>query len=137
MATATGGDVSPDLADLITRVMDERHLTVRDIARQTGIPESTLGAWKRRTRGAAGRGPGDGVLRQFADRLGLSVDEVFRAAGRALPWDPDERNLTEERAMLHLYQELTPEQRQAALAVMRSFQQQNRRPDGDTAAIAR
>lgn len=120
---ATAGDVGPDLADLIKRVMDERRVTARDIARITGIPESTLGSWKRRSRATA-HGPSPAMLRQFADGLGLSVAEVFRAAGRVLPWDGGQAK-SDEQSMLHLWRELTDDEREMTRAIMLTYR--NRR----------
>lgn len=91
------------LSALIARVMDERDWTLSTLARRTGIPTSTLHSWKAGVRATGSRGPSPDRLREFAKGTGLTVAEVFEAAGRHVPGalDPDE-----ERQFLHMLRAL-------------------------------
>jgi hypothetical protein len=75
-----------------------------------------------RARGS--RGPSPDKLRQLAAGAGLTVSEVFEAAGRKVP-EPMEDE--EERRFLHLYRTLGAEDRRVLEATMRAMSERNAR----------
>ncbi|MGW2010963.1 helix-turn-helix domain-containing protein [Streptomyces nigrescens] len=110
------------LAKLIERVMDERDWSLSTLARRAGISTSTLHSWKSGDRGTGSRGPSPKLLRKFAEGAGLTVAEVFEAAGRYVPAElaPDE-----ERRFLHLLRTLSAEDRRVLEATMTAMQERN------------
>src|SRR5581483_3921153 len=73
------------LPALIQRILDERDWTLGQLARRSGLSKSTLSAWKTGTRAQGSRGPDPASLRKLAAGAGVSVREVFEAAGRRVP----------------------------------------------------
>lgn len=111
------------LPSLIERVMRDRQWTLSTLAHRCGIAVSTLHAWKAGERGTGSRGPSPALLRKFAEGAGLTVAEVFEAAGRQVPAPmPDE----EERRFLHLYRELSADDRKVIEATMRAMTDRTR-----------
>lgn len=111
-----------ELAALITRVMDEKQWTLSTLARRSGLSLSTLHSWKQGERGTGSRGPSPDKLRQLAQGAGLTVAEVFDAAGRKVP-EPMEDE--EERRFVHLFRELSGADRKVLEATMRALADRN------------
>lgn len=107
-----------DLARLITRVMDEKGWTLSTLARRSGLSTSTLHSWKNGDRATGSRGPSPDKLRQLATGSGLTVAEVFEAAGRHVPAAVDDE---EERRFLHLFRSLAREDRRVVEATMQAM----------------
>jgi transcriptional regulator with XRE-family HTH domain len=112
-----------DLAALIERVMRERDWTLSTLARRSGLKVSTLHSWKAGVRGAGSRGPAPASLRKLAEGTGLTVAEVFEAAGRHVP---DPMNDEDERRFLHLLRTLEDADRKVLLATMQAMQDRKR-----------
>src|ERR1700730_15343303 len=107
------------LGELITWVMDRRGYTnLMQLSKQTRVPYQTLWAWKQGSRNMRRR-PAVPILQQLAQDLNLSDAMVFHAAGRAFsqPGDLSEGELQ----VLHLYQELSPEDREFAETMLRNL----------------
>jgi len=104
-----------DLASLIDRVMRDRDWTLSTLARRSGLSVSTLHSWKSGDRATGNRGPNPDKLRQLADGAGLTVAEVFEAAGRHVPAAVEDE---EERRFLHLFRTLDGEDRRVIEATM-------------------
>lgn len=115
------GESGEDLSQLIRRVMSERTIAQRDVARLTGIHESTISAWIRRTRGS--RRPRPEYMEMLADGLGLTRDEVYAAAGRTVPGrlTPDA-----EARVLAIFRDLTAEQQRMFELQMEAVREGNR-----------
>lgn len=107
-----------DLAKLIDRVLDERQWTLSALAKRSGLPISTLHSWKQGDRATGSRGPSPDKLRQLAKGAGLTVAEVFEAAGRRVDEPAGDE---EERRFLHLYRTLGDEDRRVLEATMRAM----------------
>src|SRR3954467_5310845 len=73
------------LAALIDRVLREKDWTLSTLARRSELSVSTLHSWKSGDRATGNRGPNPEKLRQLASGAGLTVAEVFEAAGRHVP----------------------------------------------------
>ena len=110
------------LGQLIQGVMDQRRWNLRDVARAAGVPYQSLWHWVGGTRSAKPEN-----LRQLAAGLGLSEAAVFRAGGRAYdhPDELDDSTLQ----IVHLYQELAPEDRTVVEQLARNLAERAR-PDG-------
>jgi transcriptional regulator with XRE-family HTH domain len=106
------------MAALITRVLDEKQWTLSQLAKRSGLPTSTLHSWKSGDRAQGSRGPSPDKLRQLAEGAGLTVAEVFEAAGRKVPEPMGDE---EERRFLHLYRTLSEEDRRVLEATMRAM----------------
>lgn len=107
-----------DLGALIQRRMDEKGWTISTIARRSGLPLSTVSAWKNGDRARGNRGPQPDKLRQLAKGLEVSVAEVFEAAGRIVPGSLSE---SDERRFLHLLRELGEDDRRILEATMEAM----------------
>lgn len=107
-----------DLAALIDRVMREKDWTLSTLARRSGLSVSTLHSWKNGDRATGNRGPNPEKLRQLADGAGVTVAEVFEAAGRHVPAAIDDE---EERHFLHLFRTLDSEDRRVVEATMQAM----------------
>lgn len=112
-----------DLAALIERVMDERDWTLSTLARRAGISTSTLHSWKSGDRATGSRGPSPALLRKFAEGAGLTVAEVFEAAGRTIPAPMDSES---EGRFLHLWRSLEAEDRRVIEATMQAMSQRSK-----------
>lgn len=114
------------LSDLITYVMErDGYSKLMPMAKKGRTSYKTLYAWWTGQRGAgSGRGRGGGraiteeSLRIFAEDYNLPLPLVLHAAGRAT--EPLEFG-DEELQVLHLYKELTPEDRELAEQMMRTL----------------
>jgi len=106
------------LATLIDRVMRDKEWTLSTLARRSGISVSTLHSWRSGDRATGSRGPSPVLLRKFAEGAGLTVSEVFEAAGRKVP---EPMNDEEERRFVHLYRALGSEDRRVIEATMRAM----------------
>ncbi|WP_073444553.1 helix-turn-helix domain-containing protein [Streptomyces yunnanensis] len=115
------------LGKLIERVMDERGWSLSTLARRSDLSISTLHSWKSGDRATGTRGPSPSKLRQLAEGAGLSVSEVFEAAGRYIP---AELAPEEERRFLHLLRSISPEDRRVLEATMTAMQE--RKPQAQT-----
>ena len=107
-----------DLASLIDRVMRERDWTLTTLARRSGLSTSTLHSWKSGDRATGSRGPSPDKLRQLAGGAGLTVAEVFEAAGRHVPAVVDD---DEERRFLHMFRALETGDRKIIEATMQAM----------------
>jgi hypothetical protein len=99
--------------------MDTRGWTnLRQLSRHTTVPYQTLWSWKKATRNLR-RPPAAPILKKVAEDLNLSESMVFRAAGRDYPRQGalDDGELQ----VLHLYQELTPEDKELAESMLRNL----------------
>lgn len=112
-----------ELASLIERVQHDRQWTLSTLARRCNISVSTLHSWKSGDRAGGSRGPSPALLRKFAEGAGLTVAEVFEAAGRTVPAPMDDE---EERRFLHLYRSLSGEDRRVLEATMRAMSERHR-----------
>jgi transcriptional regulator with XRE-family HTH domain len=112
-----------DLARLITRLMDEKGWTLSTLARRSGLSTSTLHSWKSGDRATGSRGPSPDKLRQLADGAGLTVAEVFEAAGRHVPTAIDDE---EERRFLHLFRALDSQDRRVVEATMQAMRERQK-----------
>jgi transcriptional regulator with XRE-family HTH domain len=112
-----------DLGALIERVMREKDWTMSTLARRSGLSTSTLHSWKSGDRATGNRGPSPEKLRQLADGAGLTVAEVFEAAGRHVPVAIDD---DEERRFLHLFRALDGEDRRVIEATMQAMRERQR-----------
>ncbi len=114
------------LSDLITFVMERDGYTkLMPMAKKGRTEYKTLYAWWTGQRGAgSGRGKGGGraisedSLRIFAEDYNLPLPLVLHAAGRAT--EPLEFG-DEELQVLHLYKELSPEDRELAEHMLRTL----------------
>lgn len=115
-----------DLAALLKRVMVETGLSQSSIAERSGIPLATLNAWITRRR-SPGKGTKSGaVLRQLAGALpGVTVEQVFRAAGRQVPGQmaPDA-----EQRILEMFRSLGPHRQDLAARMMKTLMEEERPP---------
>ena len=109
-----------DLAALIDRVMREKDWTLSTLARRSGLSVSTLHSWKSGDRATGNRGPNPDKLRQLAAGAGLTVAEVFEAAGRHVPAPMDDE---EERRFLHLFRTLNSDNRRVLEAAMQAMRE--------------
>lgn len=112
-----------DLAALIERVMDEKDWTLSTLARRSGISTSTLHSWKSGDRATGSRGPSPALLRKFAEGAGLTVAEVFEAAGRTIPAPMDDES---ERRFLHLFRSLDAEDRRILESTMQAMSERKK-----------
>ncbi|MER5694860.1 helix-turn-helix domain-containing protein [Streptomyces mirabilis] len=112
-----------DLAALIARVMDERGWTLTTLARRSGVSTSTIHSWKSGDRATGSRGPSPALLRKFAEGAGLTVAEVFEAAGRTIPAPMDDES---ERRFLHLFRSLDTEDRKVVEATMQAMSERQK-----------
>ncbi|WP_176954002.1 helix-turn-helix domain-containing protein [Streptomyces indicus] len=112
-----------DLAELIERVMREKDWTLSTLARRSGISTSTLHSWKSGDRATGSRGPSPALLRKFADGAGLTVAEVFEAAGRHVPAAMDDET---ERRFLHMLRALSDDDRKVVEATMQAMAERQR-----------
>lgn len=112
-----------DLGALIERVMRERDWTLTTLARRAGISVSTLHSWKSGDRATGSRGPTPTLLRKFAEGAGLTVAEVFEAAGRHVPAPMDEES---ERRFLHMWRSLDGADRKVIEATMQAMSERQR-----------
>lgn len=112
-----------DLAALIERVMDEKDWTLSTLARRSGISTSTLHSWKSGDRATGSRGPTPTLLRKFAEGAGLTVAEVFEAAGRHVPAPMDDES---ERRFLHMWRSLDGADRKVIEATMQAMTERQR-----------
>jgi transcriptional regulator with XRE-family HTH domain len=106
-----------DLAALIERVMREKDWTLSTLARRSGL------SWKAGDRATGSRGPSPALLRKFAEGSGLTVAEVFEAAGRALPAPMDDES---ERRFLHLFRTLSTTDRKVIEATMQAMSERQK-----------
>lgn len=116
---------APDsLEGLLKWVMDKRgYANLRQLSRATEVPYQTLYTWLTKSRNHV-RPPKDTLLRQFASDLSLSEALVFHAAGRTYgPADSSEEDLQ----VLHLWHELSPEDRVIAEQMLRSLAERARK----------
>lgn len=111
------------LPNLIERIMRDRQWTLSTLARRSGISTSTLHSWKAGERATGSRGPSPALLRKFAEGAGLTVAEVFEAAGRTVPAPMDDE---EERRFLHLWRSLEDQDRRVIEATMRAMSERQR-----------
>jgi transcriptional regulator with XRE-family HTH domain len=107
-----------ELADLIERVLRERDWTLSTLARRSGLKTSTLHSWKAGERATGSRGPSPDLLRKLAEGAGLTVAEVFEAAGRAVP---AAMSTDDERHFLHMLRSLSPADRRIIEATMQAM----------------
>jgi transcriptional regulator with XRE-family HTH domain len=112
-----------DLATLIERVMKQKDWTLSTLARRSGLSVSTLHSWKNGDRATGNRGPTPEKLRQLADGAGLTVAEVFEAAGRHVPVAVDDE---EERRFLHIYRTLDAADRRVVEATMQAMRERQK-----------
>jgi transcriptional regulator with XRE-family HTH domain len=112
-----------DLAALIDKVMREKDWTLSTLARRSGLSTSTLHSWKSGDRATGSRGPSPDKLRQLAAGAGLTVAEVFEAAGRHVPAAIDDE---EERRFLHLLRALDSEDRRVVEATMQAMRERQK-----------
>ena len=100
---------------------DEPGLTLDAIARRSGIPLATVGAWANGTRGGK-RPPSEDLLRKLAKGLRRPESEVFEAAGRA--WRDGAVEDATGRKWAALGRDLTDEDRAVAEAMLRAFRRE-------------
>lgn len=112
-----------DLAALIERVMREKDWTLSTLARRSGLSTSTLHSWKSGDRATGNRGPNPEKLRQLAAGAGLTVAEVFEAAGRHVPSVMGDE---EERRFLHMFRTLDSEDRRVIEATMQAMRERQK-----------
>jgi transcriptional regulator with XRE-family HTH domain len=112
-----------DLAALIERVLDEKGWTLSTLARKSGLVYSTLHSWKRGDRATGSRGPAPEKLRLLAKGAGLTVAEVFEAAGRHVP--PPLADEDEQR-FLHILREVGDQDRKILEATMQAMIERGR-----------
>ena len=112
-----------DLAALIDRVMREKDWTLSTLARRSGLSVSTLHSWKSGDRATGNRGPNPDKLRQLAAGAGLTIAEVFEAAGRHVPAPMDDE---EERRFLHLFRTLGTEDRRLVESMMQAMRERQK-----------
>lgn len=112
-----------NLGALIQRRMDERDWNITTVARRSGLPLSTVSAWKQGVRAKGSRGPNPDKLRQLAKGLDLPAAEVFEAAGRRVP---DVLGPDEERRFMHLLGELSEADRKVVIATMEAMAARDR-----------
>lgn len=112
-----------DLAALIERVLREKDWTLSTLARRSELSVSTLHSWKSGDRATGNRGPNPEKLRQLAAGAGLTVAEVFEAAGRHVPAAIDDE---EERRFLHLFRTLDTEDRRVVEATMQAMRERQK-----------
>ncbi|MDH6111948.1 hypothetical protein P3T36_006869 [Kitasatospora sp. MAP12-15] len=102
-AEARDAAAPEDLSALLVRALAEVGRNQSWLAKETSIPLPTINAWVKRTRGGEGRIDPD-RLRLIANVLpGVTVAEIFEAAGRRVPGPLDEER---ERKLLRLYRAL-------------------------------
>lgn len=113
-----------DIAALLKRVMGETGMSQSDIAERSGIHMATLNAWVTRRR-APGRGPRTAeMLRSLAGALpGITVAEIFEAAGRRVPAGLSPEG---EQRMLAIYRGLSPARQRLADQVMETLSTEQR-----------
>lgn len=107
-----------DLAELIERVMQDKGWTLTTLARRSGLSTSTVHSWKSGDRATGSRGPSPDKLRLLAAGTGLTVAEVFEAAGRHVPAAIDDE---EERRFLHMFRTLDTADRRVVEATMQAM----------------
>jgi transcriptional regulator with XRE-family HTH domain len=112
-----------DLSSLIDRVMREKDWTLSTLARRSGLSVSTLHSWKSGDRATGSRGPNPEKLRQLADGAGLTVAEVFEAAGRHVPAPVEDE---EEHRFVHLFRTLDGEDRRIIEATMQAMSERQK-----------
>lgn len=103
--------------------MSEKGWTMSTLARRSNLAVSTLGAWKNGDRATGSRGPTPDKLRQLADGAGLTVAEVFEAAGRHVPVAVDDEG---ERRFLHMYRAISGEDRRVVEAAMQAMMERQK-----------
>lgn len=103
--------------------MNEKQWSLSTLAKRSGLSISTLHSWKQGDRATGSRGPSPEKLRQLAEGAGLTVAEVFEAAGRQVPAPMDTE---EERRFLHLFRTLADEDRRVLEATMRAMADRRR-----------
>lgn len=107
-----------ELAALIERVLNERQWSLTTLAKRSGLPLSTIHAWKSGDRATGSRGPSPDKLRKLAQGAGLTIAEVFEAAGRVVPAPM----VTEEESrFVHLFRALGEQDRRVLEATMRAM----------------
>ena len=118
--------------DIGTRVRDvrrERGWTQDEFARRVGVSRSAVAQWET---GRAGQVTGN--LTRIADVLGVGVEYLtFGNDKRA----PGQVGQGDELALLRLYRECTPEDRQLALRMLRRLALQGRDREPQTGRDAR
>lgn len=93
--------------------LDARRWSMRELARQTGVSESTI------SRIVSGkRNPSSALCRRMAQVLRVPPELVFREAG-LLPDYTDESPRTKE--ALYLFRELPEDERRRILLIMRTL----------------
>lgn len=112
-----------DLAALIDRVMRQKDWTLSTLSRRSGISTSTIHSWKSGDRATGSRGPSPALLRKFAEGAGLTVAEVFEAAGRSVPAVMDDES---ERRFLHLFRSLDAADRRVIEATMQAMSERQK-----------
>jgi transcriptional regulator with XRE-family HTH domain len=119
------------LPELIQRVLDERGWNPSTLARRCGIANSTLHSWISGDRATGSRGPSDEKLRLLAEGAGLTLSEVYEAAGRRTPAP----QLTEEEAAaINVFRALDDHGRHVAMVTMRALANRHNPPAADGAA---
>ncbi len=93
--------------------LDARRWSMRELARQTGVSESTI------SRIVSGkRNPSSALCRRMAEALRVPPERVFRQAG-LLPNYPQESPRMKE--ALYLFRELPEDERRRILLIMRTL----------------
>lgn len=93
--------------------LDARRWSMRELARQTGVSESTI------SRIVSGkRNPSSALCRKMAKVLRVPPERVFREAGLLPDYSDDS---PETREALYLFRELPEDERVRILLIMRTF----------------
>ncbi len=105
-----------NFGDVLRRLLDERELTQKQLAKDLNIAPSTLGNYIRNI-----REPDFETVKRFALYFQVSIDYLL---------DFHEESMTithDEKTLLHIYRALTPEQKAIYIEQGKVFLKQNRK----------
>jgi len=105
-----------DFIDWLNEELSSRGWSNSEVARRSGLAPSTISMVLSGT-----ANPGWDFCKKVADALKIPPEAVFRKAG-LLPARPDGSELIEE--LLHYFGQLSPEDQERALAIVRALAEQ-------------
>lgn len=111
--------VNTDFAEWLHQELNRRALNPSELARRSRVSQSTVSLVLNEQ-----KGPGPKLCRGIARALDLPPEDVFRRAG-LLPPAPEETSSLRE--VIHLFNQLSPEQQDNMLAMARALLAEQRR----------